>query len=184
MSAETDNRQLPERVAVGRIRKPHGVRGEVSVETMSDVEDRFAPGSALTARLSDGRLRHLVVASSRSHRDVVLVRFESFTDRATANELRSAVLEIEQAEVPPSPEGSYYYYELIGCRCVDRSAGELGRVSRLIEDGGGLLLELESSAGTALIPFVEAYLSTVDVERGLIELDLPVDLVETCTSTS
>lgn len=184
MSAETKSRQLPERVLVGRIRKPHGVRGEIAVESLSDVADRLAPGSALVARLSDGRSLAVSVASSRGHGDVRLVRFEGYTDRDAVEELRSALLEVERQRVPPPPEGAFYYYELIGCRCIDRDAGEVGEVIGLVEDGGGVLLELEAPAGRVLIPFVKAYLAAVDVEAGLIELDLPADLVETCTSTS
>ena len=184
MSGETHSRQLPERVMVGRIRKPHGVGGAVSVETMSDVEDRFAPGAGLWARLADGRQRSLVVASARPHGEALLLRFEGCDDRDAAEALRAAVLEIERRAVPPPPRDSFYYYELIGCRCRDGRAGELGEVAGVIEDGGGLLLELEAPAGRVLVPFVKAYLAAVDVERGVIELDLPEGLVETCTSTS
>ena len=184
MSAATKTRQLPERVLVGRVRKPHGVRGEVSVEPLSDVAERFAPGSELSALLPDGSRLALAVATARPHGDVRLVRFEGYEGRDAAEELRGAALEVDRALVPPRPDGSFYYWELVGCRCVDRRAGELGEVVTLVEDGGGVLLEIHGPAGRVLIPFVRAYLVRVDVESGVIETDLPPGLVETCTSTS
>lgn len=184
MTARSRTRELPDHVVVGRVRKPHGVRGEVAVEAHSDVSGRFEPGSRLVAKTRASGSRPVVVASIRRHGDVHLVRFEECEDRETAELFRSAVLEVARSEVPPPPRGAYYYYELVGCRCVDREGGDLGRVVDLVEDGGGLLLELASPEGSLLIPFVAAYLTSVDVEGGLIELDLPEGLVETCTSTS
>ncbi len=184
MSSEDQSRDLPERVVVGRVRKPHGVRGEMAIERDSDVEDRFDPGTRLWARLATGESRAVVIASSRPHGDALLVRFEGCEDRDAAERLRSAILEVESSEVPPPPEGSYYYYQLAGSSCVDRTAGNLGRVVDVIEDGGGLLLEIDTGNGKLLIPFVGAYVGEVDVDGGRIELDLPPGLIETCTSTS
>lgn len=184
MAAESHIRQLPDRVIVGRVRRPHGVRGEVVVTELTDIAGRFDEGSQLVARMSSGESLSVVVASARPHGDVSLVRFEGCEDRDAAERFRAAMLEVERSAVPPSPEGAFYYYELVGCRCFDRRSGELGEVVGLIEDGGGLLLELQSSRGRVLIPFVKAYVASIDIERGLIELDLPSDLVETCTSTS
>ncbi len=184
MSTEDQTRELPESVVVGRVRKPHGVRGEIAVEPDSDVEGRFAVGVELLARLQSGAVRELTIAASRPHGDVLLVRFDGVDDRDEAELLRSALLEVRRAAVPPPPEGSYYFYELIDSVCVDLTLGELGRVENVIEDGGGLLLELATSSGKLLVPFVEAYVRTVDVEAARIELDLPPGLIETCTSTS
>ena len=122
--------------------------------------------------------------SSRPRKEGLIVRFEGIDDRDQAEELRGISLEVDRSEVPPAPPGSFYYYELVDCECVDRRAGSLGRVIDVIEDGGGVLLEVQSDRGTLLIPFVLAYLESTDVERGLLELDLPEGLIETCTSTS
>ena len=86
--------------------------------------------------------------------------------------------------VPQAPNGAYYYFELANCRCVDRNAGDLGLVIEIVEDGGGLLLRVEGENRELLVPFVESYLVKVDISRQLIELDLPLGLVETCTSKS
>lgn len=177
-------RRLPDTVVVGRIRKPHGVRGEVVVEPSTDTSERLAAGSELLVRPASGVMRSVVVSSVRPHRDALLVRFRGFDSREQVDDLRSARLEVDRSRVPPAPADSYYYFELVGCACRDVAEGELGTVVDLIEDGGGLLLELRRGAERLLIPFVRAYVREVDVAAGRIVLELPPGMIETCTSTS
>ena len=96
--------------------------------------------------------------------------------------MRGALLEIARTEVPSAPEGSYYFFELVGCVCEDIREGELGTVERVLEDGGGLVLEINKGSETLLIPFVRAYLTEMDRVGRRIEVDLPEGLVEICTS--
>lgn len=176
--------QEQELVVVGRVRKPHGVTGELSVEVLSENPDRFREGAGLVACEADGSLTRLRITSVRPHRGVLLVRFEGLEDRDEVARLRGAELLVEAAEVGDAPEGAFYYFELVGCACTDRSAGELGRVESVREDGGGLLLEIRDRKRTLLVPFVRAYLGSVDVVGKTIELDLPEGLLETCASPS
>lgn len=174
---------LPERVAVGRVLRPHGVRGEVVVEVLSDVPDRLAPGSRLTASWPGKPSREIRVEVHRPHKSGALLLFEGVGDRDRAEELRDALLEIDRSRVPEAPEGTYYWYQLLGCRCsVDGE--ELGEVTDLLEDGGGLLLVVSDGERQVPIPFVQSFLKEVDVERGRIELDLPEGLLEACASRS
>lgn len=177
-------RSLPETVTVGKVRKPHGVRGQVVIEVFSDIENRFAVGAEIDLVLTDGRRRRGKIAAVSLAGSSGRVRFEGVEDRDAAEELREALLEISRDDVPPAPAGSYYFFELVGCRCVDETCGELGRVERVLEDGGGLLLEVKSEAETVLVPFVQAFIRRVDVETGRIDLDLPAGLIETCVSRS
>ena len=174
---------LPEYVEVGRVRRPHGVHGRLVVQPLSDVEDRFAPGRRLVVVSSDGRRRPVEVADAAPHGRDLLVRLVGFDDRDAAEELRGASLEVSRAETPAAPDGSFYYFELIGCECADRVAGQLGVVDDVLEDGGGLLLEITDGSRTLLVPFVSSYLRSVDVAARRIELDLPEGLIESCAST-
>ncbi|HVS65923.1 MAG TPA: ribosome maturation factor RimM [Thermoanaerobaculia bacterium] len=173
---------LPETVVVGRVLRPHGVRGEAVVEVHTDRDDRFCPGAELTCELDAGDLR-LVVESSRAHKGRLLVRFAGVADRDLADELRGGILSVSRDLVAPAPEGSYYHFELVGCAVVDRVAGLLGEVTDVLEDGGGLLLEVGGDRGV-LVPFVNAYLDEVDVESRRIDVTLPAGLIEACGSTS
>lgn len=177
-------RSLPETVVVGRVRRAHGVQGEVAVEVMSDVPGRFEAGSELVAVGPSGRRSALTLVAARPHRGGLLARFAGVDDRDAADALRGARLEVARSAVPAAPAGTYYYFELVGCRCTDATVGELGEVTGLTEDGGGVLLVVEGPLGAVPIPFVQRFLRKVDVEAGLIELDLPPGLVETCASRS
>lgn len=174
---------LPETVAVGRVLRPHGVRGEVVVEVLSDVPARFQKGSRLTGVREGVAKMPLTVAASRVHKTGAVVRFEGYEDRDRAGELRGLDLEIPRAEVPKARRGTYYQFELLGCLCRDRGE-ELGRVVEVVEDGGGVMLIVEGEGRRVPVPFVKELLKKVDVARGVIDLKLPEGLLETCASTS
>jgi 16S rRNA processing protein RimM len=173
-------RGVPDVVVVGRAVRPHGLLGEVVVEVESDVDERFAPGS--TMRLG-AHGRRVEVVAARPFGDRLLVRFAGLDDRTAVEGLRGIELTVGEDEVPEAPAGSYYHFELLGCSCRDRLAGDLGRVRAIHEDGGGLLLEVEDGERRILVPFVEAFIVAVDVEAGRIGLDLPPGLVDVCAST-
>jgi 16S rRNA processing protein RimM len=176
--------------------RPHGLRGEVVVEVLTDTPRRFDPGSSLLL-VREGRPEvALVVAgrraasapgrpagAGRSRRATALVRFAGIGDREAAAALRGGWLEIERSLVPPAPAGTYYRFELLGCRCSD-GGEDLGEVVEVVEDGGGLLLIVADGRREVPVPFVARFLRAVDVEHGRIELDLPPGLIEACASRS
>jgi 16S rRNA processing protein RimM len=201
-SSKTEGRtDLPETIVVGRVLRPHGLRGELVVEVLSDVVRRFAPGSSLLLARDGATPVPVEVAASRSQggavaaddaaqprpspgrRPAVVLRFAGVEDRDRAEELRGAWLEVERSRVPPAPAGTYYHFQLEGCRCLNRGE-DLGEVVRVVEDGGGLLLVVSDGRSEVPVPFVARFLVAVDVERGRIELDLPPGLVEICASRS
>jgi 16S rRNA processing protein RimM len=186
-AAQSRRDDLPETITVGRVLRPQGVRGEVVVEVLSDVPDRFAPGSRLTGTREGKPGITVEVAASRPHKSGAVVRFAGSEDRDQAEELRGLWLEIPRSQVPPAEPGTYYQYELVGCLC--RVSGEeLGRVAEVVEDGGGLLLiiegESEGERRRIPVPFVREFLREVDVAGARIDLELPPGLIETCASRS
>jgi 16S rRNA processing protein RimM len=185
-AASRERDDLPETVAVGRVLRPHGVRGEVVVEVLSDVPGRFQKGSRLLGVREDGPARQvtpLIVATSRPHKTGAVVRFEGYADPDQAAVLRGLDLEVPRAEVPQAPSGTYYQYELLGCRCRDGES-ELGRVVEVVEDGGGLMLIVAGEGWRVPVPFVKEFLRRVDVEAGEIDLALPPGFLDVCASES
>lgn len=184
-SSKTDvSPPLPERILVGRVTRPHGVRGEVAVEVLSDVEERFAAGSELEVETAAGR-RRLRVARSRLAPTAAIVAFEGFADRDAAETLRGAALEVARERVPEAAAGEYWYWELAGCRCVDARDGELGRVVDIEEGAAGIVLLVEDASGRRLpLPFVEAFVAGVDRAARRIDWRLPEGLIAACASRS
>ncbi len=181
-------RQWPDTVIVGRVRKPHGVRGEVRIEVLSDNADRFVAGVELQlvpSELSRGLTpRTVTIERSRPDKGDLLVHFEGIEDRDAVEGWRGALLEVDRASVPAAEDGTYYYFELVGCRCHDRQAGDLGEIVDVLEDGGGLLLLTRHGDRELPIPFVNRFIEHIDIQAGRIELNLPPGLVELCTSKS
>jgi 16S rRNA processing protein RimM len=169
---------------VGRILRPHGLRGEVVVEVSSDVAGRFAAGSELWLRRGDGEARPVRVARGSVHGATARVRFEGCAGRDDAEALRDCALEVPVERVPEAPAGAYWYHELVGAVCRDRRAGELGTVEEMVEHGGRLLLRVRGAAGELLIPFAEPFLAGLDRETRTLKVDLPPGLIETCVSRS
>ena len=171
-------------MTVGRVIRPHGVRGDIVVAVLTDVPGRFAPGNKLLmAREEGGPAEPVVVESERPHKGGVVLRLAGIEDRDRVEELRGSWLEVERSEVPPAPPGTYYHFELLGCRCFD-GGRELGEVVEVVEDGGGLLLVVADGERRVPVPFVASFLREIDVAAGRIEVDLPPGLVEVCASRS
>jgi len=173
---------LPERIQVGVLRRPHGLRGEIDVEVTSDHPARFACGSEL---LVAGSARRLTVERSAAAHRGLRVAFAEVTTREQAEELRGARLEVPRAAVPPAAAGEYYFFELVGCRAFDERAGEVGSVVDVVDGAAGLLLVVERPDGARVpLPFVERFLVGVDRARRRIDWRLPEGLIESCTSRS
>ncbi len=150
---------------IGRITRPHGVRGEVSVLLTSNRTERLDPGSVL-----DSTNGPLEVRSSRPHKGGWLVQFVGVDDRDRAEALRNTILQAEPIDDPDE----LWVHELIGATVIDQDGVAHGRVSRVIENPASDLLELD---GGTLVPvqFVVDHTPGeeihVDVPVGLFDLD-------------
>jgi len=159
-------------VVVGRIGKPHGLRGEVTVDVRTDEpERRFARGSTLRAEPPAGSassLRQVTVADSRWHQSVLLVRLEEVPDRTAAESARGIVLHasIPADESPEDPD-EFYDHQLVGLAAYDEHGTALGTVAGLVHGGAQDLLRITTpERREALVPFVKALVPHVDLAGG------------------
>ena len=159
-------------VVVGRIGKPHGIRGEVTVDVRTDEpERRYAVGTRLRAeapREAAGRPGVLTVTSTRWHRGVLLARFEELPDRDAAEAARGTVLHVSvDADARPDDPDEYYDHQLVGLAAVDLDGTPLGEVTALVHGGAQDLLTVRTVDGReALVPFVSALVPEVDLAAG------------------
>lgn len=148
------------RVAVGRLGRPHGIRGEVTVEVRTDEpHKRFAVGSSL---FRDGGAP-LVVASHRWHGDTLLLGFEGVPDRNGAELLRNTIVsaDVQENELPDDDD-EFYDRQLIGMDVVTDEGVHVGVVSDVIHLPSQDLLAVTGDT-EVLIPFVSEIVPTVDV---------------------
>ncbi len=167
-------------VVVGRIGKPHGLRGEVTVEVRTDEpERRFATGSALRAQAPSGSafgLSTLTVARHRWHQTTLLVTFEEIAGRDAAETARGVLLhaDIPPGQTPEDPD-EFYDHQLVGLAVHDVDGSPLGEVTGLVHGGAQDLLQVRATDGRdTLVPFVKALVPEVDLAaRRVVVADRP-----------
>jgi len=166
------------RVVVGRIGRPHGIRGEVTVETRTDEPDeRFAPGATLFV---DAPVSSLVVQRAHWHSGRLLLHFEGVDDRSAAEALRGLLLHVdrEPSEVPEDPE-EFYDSALIGCSVAQLDGTALGEVCDVVHlPAQDLLVVRLADEREVMVPFVEAIVPTVDMAARHIVIDPPGGLLD------
>lgn len=166
-----------ELVLIGRVIKPHGIRGELAVDVLSDVDGRFAAGTDVTI---GGREMRIV--GSRPHQGRMLLRFAEVADRTQAESLRGRP--VEAPPVTDADTGHYLVAELVGAPVIGPRGGVLGRVESVIElpDAAGYdLLEVRRQDGALWqLPAVDEYVEAVEDDAGvrLVLVDPPEGLVD------
>jgi 16S rRNA processing protein RimM len=186
-------------LVVGQIGKPHGIRGEVSVVVRTDEpEERFVAGSVFVTevprdrRVSTGPAagsapgvayqvpEQLFLESIRWHQGRGIAQFAGVHDRNVAEALRGVFLQVDSETLtPPDDPDEFHDHQLLGLRVESVDGSSLGTVERIDHAASSDLLVLKKSAGgTALIPFVNQMVPTVDVPGGRIVVDLPEGLLD------
>ncbi|MGH3777122.1 MAG: ribosome maturation factor RimM [Pseudonocardiaceae bacterium] len=161
---------------VGRIGRPHGLRGEVTVQVRTDSpQERFAAG----AQLGAGAGRTLTVEAVRPHAGSLLVRFAGVTDRAAAVQLRGVLLTVEATELPALDDPDEFYdHQLEGLAAFGSDGTKLGTVREVVHAPASDLLVVETDRGEVLVPFVRAIVPEVDLVGGRVVLDPPAGLLD------
>ncbi|MGY1729127.1 ribosome maturation factor RimM [Geodermatophilus sp. SYSU D01062] len=165
-------------VVVGRIGRPHGVRGEATVEVRTDDPgERFRPGAVLRT-VPAGR-GPLTVAGARWHREVLLLAFEGYDSREAVETLRDTLLEVPVADLPALEDpDAFYDHQLVGLAARLTDGTPLGEVTAVRHEGADLLVVARPDGGELLVPFVTAIVPTVDVPGGFVVVDPPEGLLD------
>ncbi|MDO5511482.1 ribosome maturation factor RimM [Corynebacterium sp.] len=191
MKAVNDNE-----VQIGRVIKPHGVRGELVVDpTTDDPDGRFAVGTVLSGRQT-GKTLELTVKSVRPHQGRLLVTFEEIPGRTEAESLRG--LRFFAEPVIDEEDDSYYDHELIGLRVLNVGAvseeeatarayegaqpepEDIGEITGVVRGTAYRLLEvrLDDGGGEAMVPFVHAIVPIVDLDNEAVVITPPEGLLD------
>lgn len=168
-----------EMVLVGRVARPHGIRGDVIVNPETDfAEERFAPGASLWVKSQHGTER-LLIASSKLHGPRPILSFDGVTSMDAAERLAGLELRVPLDLLQPLEPGSYYQHELVEC-AVETAAGERVGVVQRVDGGiGGTLLVIDGGRrGEILIPFAVDICVELDVAAKRIVIVPPEGLLE------
>ena len=167
-----------EMVLVGRVARPHGIRGQVIVNPETDfVEDRFKAGATFWTRSARGD-EQLRVTSARVQNGRPVIAFEGFSSIEDVERLAGLDLRVPEEDLQPLDAGMYYHHQLIGC-AVETVAGEhVGEVVRVNGGAAGSLLEVTGPRGEVLIPLVVEICIEIDVEAKRIRIDPPDGLLD------
>jgi 16S rRNA processing protein RimM len=173
----------PEHVIVGRVRKAHGVRGEVVVEALTDdPAEVFAVGHRVLAGDAEGNLSaldgELHIRRSTAFKGGWILRLSEITSRTDAELWRGRYLLAPAAELAPLAHDEVYYHDLVGLR-VQLAGGEaVGHVESLYEVPQGLMLDVRTARGTVMVPYRPEVVTAVDVAQGTIVIDPPAGLLD------
>jgi len=165
-------------VLVGRIGRPHGLKGHVVINPETDfAEERFVEGATLWTR-SDRGDEPLVITSARVQGARPIVAFNGFDRIEDVGRLAGLELRIAEELLRPLDPGTYYQHQLIGC-VVETAAGErIGVVARVDGGAAGSLLAIDGPRGEVLIPLALDICTSVDVETRRITIEPPDGLLE------
>ncbi|GGL21763.1 ribosome maturation factor RimM [Sphaerisporangium melleum] len=164
-------------LVVGRIGRPHGIRGEVTVEVRTDdPAARFRPGNALAT--DPPGTGPLVVESVRWHKNILLLGFEGVHGREAAEALRDTMLVIDSADIPPPEDPDEFHdHQLIGLSVVTAAGEQVGKIIDVLHHGQDLLV-VRRGHGEVFVPFVKALVPEVDLAAARVVVDAPPGLLD------
>ncbi len=165
-------------MAVGKVTRPHGLKGEVRVtpfltnrEVLKEVKGFFLE------KRGEERLKTEAVRDAPGGRDL-LIKFEGVSSISEAEELRGRILYIDLEDLPPLEEDEFYYYQIEGFLVVDEAQKELGRVRGVMPVGPYELLEVERDGETFYIPLTEEVVKEMDFTNKIIRVSPTPNLIE------
>ena len=160
----------PVYLAVGFLRRAHGVRGEIIMDLHTDFPERLRDGRKLFVGEEH---KPVTLAGARPHAKGMLVRFKGIDSPEAAGELRNQWVYVRVADVPRLPEGRLYQHELFGLRVVDEDGQPLGELVEIIETGANdVYVVRDPSGGEILLPAIPSVILEIDAERHTMRVHL------------
>ena len=160
----------PAFLAVGKLRRPHGVRGDILMDILTDFPERLLPGITLYV----GETHQPVeVLKCRLHSGAMLLTIEGYSTPEGVGELRNQVVYVRTADRPALPEGEYYHHQLLGLDVVSDTGVALGTVAEILETGANDVLVVRPPVGPeVLLPLIDPVVLAVDLEARQIRVHL------------
>ncbi len=169
-------------LTVARVRKAHGLAGEVLVHAETDDgAELFQAERRFGMRIERGTetvVREVTLIESRPHRGGYLLRFREIGDRDTAQTLLGAEIVLGREDLRPLDEDEYFLHELVGLDVIDERQGSLGPVVDVYDTAGQVLAAVRVDGRERLFPLHREFVRSVDMEARTVEVALPSGLLE------
>ncbi len=160
-------------IAIGKVRRPYGVRGEVKVQLLTDFPERFKD---LQTVYIDGE--PFTIERRRFVADGILLKFAGIDTPEGAAFLRNRLIEIPVSEAVPLPPDTYYFFQILGLEVVTTAGEVLGQVVDIIVTGANDVYVVRSAGGREiLLPAIEDVIKEVDLEANRLLVELLPGLV-------
>jgi 16S rRNA processing protein RimM len=157
-------------LAVGRIRRPHGIAGELLMEIHTDFPERLVPGRVVFVGPERTALE---IKAIRLHVKSFLVSFAGVTNREQAAALRNQWVSVRTDGLEPLPDGDYYHHQIIGLRVLAEDGRELGSVVEILETGANDVYIVRSEDGKEiLLPATDDVTKEIDLQAGEMQVEL------------
>ena len=169
-----------ELVAVARVAKPRGLKGEVAADLLTDFPERFEWLEELIAVFPGGARKALKLEGHWFHAGRVILKFGGFDSPEESAALAGCELAVPEAEAVELEEGEFFDWQLEGCRVETVGGREVGTVSEVLHTGGeaNVLVIRDARGKENLVPLALSICVEIDVERKLIRVDAPEGLLE------
>lgn len=170
---------MDELISIAYITRPHGVRGEVIAEILTDFPDRFAEMEQAIVKNAGGEILSLGMAGARFHKGRVILKFAGYDNVERAKELRNASVCVTHDQLVELPEATWYDFELIDCEATTVAGERIGVVKRIDRFGAAPLLALKTDDHREiLIPLALSICIEIDAANKRIVVDPPEGLLD------
>jgi 16S rRNA processing protein RimM len=163
-------------LAVGKIVRAHGLRGEVSVAVLTEFPERFETTEWVYLG-NEFEATPYRLESYRWHKDNVLLTLAGVADRTQAEALRGQLVQVPLNEAVALPEGSYYLYQLIGLQVKTVEGEFLGTITSVMETGANDVYVVQNEGRELLLPAIPDVIKTIDLPNGLMVVQVMEGLI-------
>ncbi|HEX6124553.1 MAG TPA: ribosome maturation factor RimM [Pyrinomonadaceae bacterium] len=165
-------------VAIAKIAKPRGLRGEVVADVLTDFPERFEGLATVIALLPDGTRTDLKIENSWFQKDRIILKFAGVDSIDDAEKLRDFEICVPETAAVELDQGEFFDWQLEDCSVDTINGDHIGTVRELMRTGGTENLVVVNAGKEYLIPFAESICTEVDVEKKTIIVDLPEGLLD------
>jgi 16S rRNA processing protein RimM len=161
----------PVYISIGKIRRPHGVKGEMLMQVDTDLPEKIRPDLEVFVGTKKQPYK---IKGVRNTASALLISFQSITNPETAGLLRNQLVFIKVPEIRELPDGRYYQHEVIGMSVVDEQGSDIGVIMEILVTGANDVYVVKQDSGDEiLLPAIKTVIRDIDIEKKRMIVCLP-----------